>query len=205
MSDEPTRGEQTRQAVLASAIKRFAFTGYRSTSVADIARDVEVSSAAVYAYFPSKRALFDEAINQDAAELVRDALSDVAAGAFDYDWGRVLARLLSSLPRHPLATRVLAGEEGKTASRLIDLPAVREVREGLTRSLEQDQIDGRIRPDIAPDVIASGIEAILMSVLIAIVQVGGEPDPRRAGGLVAVLDAAVKPPAEATHRRRAKG
>ena len=43
------KGEQTRSTILDAAIVRFGRDGYRSTSVADIARDAGVSGTATYA------------------------------------------------------------------------------------------------------------------------------------------------------------
>ena len=63
----PTKGEQTRQAILDAAIARFGRDGYRATSVADIARDAGVGGTVAYAYFPNKEALFLAAIDEDAA------------------------------------------------------------------------------------------------------------------------------------------
>ena len=57
-----TKGERTRHALLAGAIRRFAADGYRATSLADIARDARVTPAAAYAYFANKEALFTEAV-----------------------------------------------------------------------------------------------------------------------------------------------
>jgi AcrR family transcriptional regulator len=44
-----SKGAQTRQAILRSAITRFGRDGYRSTSVADIARDADVGGTVAYA------------------------------------------------------------------------------------------------------------------------------------------------------------
>jgi AcrR family transcriptional regulator len=57
------KGEQTRQAILHAAIDRFGRDGFRSTSVADIARDAAVSGTLAYAYFPNKEALFLAAVH----------------------------------------------------------------------------------------------------------------------------------------------
>ena len=70
----PTKGEQTRQAILDAAIARFGRDGYRATSVADIARDAGVGGTVAYAYFPNKEALFLAAIDEDAAAVIHEGL-----------------------------------------------------------------------------------------------------------------------------------
>ena len=62
-----SKGAQTRQHILAAAIARFGRDGFRSTSVADIARDAGVGGTVAYAYFPNKEALFLAAVDEDAA------------------------------------------------------------------------------------------------------------------------------------------
>ena len=79
------RGEATRQAILRAAIERFGREGYRTTSVADIARDAEVGGTVPYAYFPNKEALFLAAIDTDAAGIISEGLATVATGSSG-DW-----------------------------------------------------------------------------------------------------------------------
>ena len=68
-----TKGERTRLRLLELAIERFGERGYRATSVSEIARAAGLTQAAAYAYFPSKEALFDAAVDADAAPLVEEA------------------------------------------------------------------------------------------------------------------------------------
>jgi len=188
------RGERTRAAILDSAVRRFAVGGFQGTAVSDVAREVELSSAAVYAYFANKRALFTEAVDHDASRLIERSFAEIGRGDFDFDWAQILLRLLSTLPEHPLARRVLAGEEGKSVDRLLDLPAVVDVRNRFATELRHGMARGVVRHDIDPEQIAAGVEGLIMSLLIAVVQVGGAPDPVRATGLLALLDAAISPP-----------
>ncbi len=51
---------ETHDEILATAARRFAFAGYKGTSLQDIARDVGCSKAAVLYHFPNKEAILTE-------------------------------------------------------------------------------------------------------------------------------------------------
>lgn len=185
------KGVRTRQAVLDEAIAQFAAVGRRGVSVSSIARQAGLTPSAVYVYFPSKQALFEAAVDADAGGLIADALPELLAGTFDGNFGQVFARLLSALSSHPLARRVLAGEEGTGAERLAQLPAELRLHEGLTAALRRGQREGTVRRDIDPELCAIGLESIVVALLIAILQTGGDSDPRTSAGVLAVLKASI--------------
>jgi TetR/AcrR family transcriptional regulator len=189
-----SKGVRTRQAVLDQAIAQFAAVGLRGASVSSIARQAGLTPSAVYVYFPSKQALFEAAVDTDAAGMIADAVPEILAGAFDGNFGRVFAQLLSSLPSHPLARRVLAGEEGTGAERLVQLPAELRLHDGLTAALRRGQREGTVRRDIDPELCAIGLESIVVALLIAILQTGGDSDPRTSEGVLAVLKASIYAP-----------
>ena len=188
------KGQRSRATLLELAIERFATLGYQATSLADICRAAGMSTTAVYAYFPNKEALFAAAIDADADGLIRDALGDVLAGEFSGDWATVLGNLLVALDSHPLARRVLAGEEGKSADRLLVLPAEAALRRGLADALAEGQRRGDIRDDVDAQQLAIGLETLVVSLLIAVLQTGGVADDERTAGVLAVLDAAIHAP-----------
>ena len=189
-----TRGEQTRRAILDAAIARFGRDGYRSTSVADIARDASVSGTLTYAYFPNKEALFLAAVDEDAAGTIAEGLSHlVEGGATVDDWRQgLLFTLLEALERHPLARRLLAGLEPEVTVRVLDIPALEEMRKAVTERLRADQVQGRVRGDIDPPVIADGIVAIVLSLLMSVVQLGPDAASPYAESVTAVFAAAVE-------------
>jgi AcrR family transcriptional regulator len=194
-----TKGVRTRQAILEVATAHFASAGRRGTTVPTIAREMGLTPSAVYTYFPTKQALFEEAVDADAAGLIADALPDILAGSFDGDFAAVFLRLLASLPAHPLARRVLSGEEGTGVERLVQLPSEKRLHGGLTRALAQGQIEGTVRSDIEPQVLAIGLETIVVALIIAVLQTGGGlPDSTTSAGVLAVLDAALRRPRHVT-------
>lgn len=190
-----TKGGRTRRALLDAAIVQFAAAGQRGASIPAIAREVGLTPSAVYAYFPSKQALFDAAMDADAAGLIGEALPDVLSGSFDGDFARVFRRLLRGLKDHPLAYRVLSGAEGSGAERLTVLPSEIRLHAGIATALRRGQRDGTVRADIDPDVVAIGLESVVTALLISILQVGGQSDPVTSEGVIAVLDAAIRAPA----------
>jgi AcrR family transcriptional regulator len=81
---------ETRGEILAAAARRFALTGYRGTSLQDIARDVGCSKAAVLYHFANKEAILTELMAPAIAVL--QALDDrIVAATGPADAQRVAA------------------------------------------------------------------------------------------------------------------
>lgn len=83
-SPEPprrTRGELTREAILAAAQNRFAGDGYERATIRAIATEAGVDPALVMRYFGNKESLFAEAVECDLALPAVKALALRDAGA----------------------------------------------------------------------------------------------------------------------------
>jgi AcrR family transcriptional regulator len=195
VADRYGKGERTRRALVAAAIQRFAVDGVKGVTLTDIARMVGVSPAAVYAYFPGKDALFTAAVDADAVGLIERAVPKLAEGRPVTDWTRLITVLLDGLAYHPLARRVLAGLEPEQTERLVGIPALVNLRDGIAHLVSAGQGSGEFRTDIDARLVADGLGTIIVALLIAILQTGGEPDQKRVDGVIAVLDAALKLPA----------
>ncbi len=189
------KGSRTRRAILDVAIRQFAVAGFRGTSVPGVAREVGVSASSVYTYFSTKQSLFEMAVDADVTALIVHALPDVLAGHFDGDFSLIFKKLVRNLAAHPLARRVLEGAEDTGAERLVVLPSELRLRRGIAEALRRGQGQGTVRRDIEPDVVAAGLEAIVISLLMSILQTGGLTDPGYTKGVFAVLDAAIRSPA----------
>ena len=173
-----TKGAQTRRAILAAAIARFGRDGYRATSVADIARDAGVGGTVAYAYFPNKEALFLAAVDEDAAGVIEEGVATVLDGPTSAAGTTTLIfTLVAAVERHPLARRLLAGLEPEVTPRVLEMPALNELRKACTELLRAGQAAGTVRPDIDPAVVANGIIALMLSVLMSVTQLG-QPDRR---------------------------
>jgi AcrR family transcriptional regulator len=188
------KGDRTRRRLLDIAIRRFAAEGYRRTSVSDIAREAGVTPATTYAYFAGKEALFEAAVDTDAASLINRAHERISGDTVRERWLPWIAFLVDELGNHPLASRVLGGGEPDVLPRLLDLPAIGALRAELARDLRKGQTSGEVRRDIDPDAIAMGIETFVLSLLMGYLQAGRGQSPERAAGVIAMFDAALKPP-----------
>jgi AcrR family transcriptional regulator len=193
-----TKGDRTRQALLAAAVVRFAREGYRRTSVADVCRDAGLSTTASYPYFANKEALFVAAVDDDVAGLIGDAVSLVVVDEQPEQWGRLLLRaLVTHLETHPLADRILRGLEPEFTMRLLHISALEELRKSVTALIGGQQLSGGVRRDIDAARTASGMVVIVISLLMATMQTGAggvAGYEQVAADVEAVLQAATRPP-----------
>lgn len=188
-----SKGARTRQAILAAAIARFGRDGYRTTSVADIARDANVGGTVAYTYFPNKESLFLAAVDEDAAGLIRTGL-DHLESVTDPEWRHTLLFYVAdAVNDHPLAKRLLAGLEPEVTERVLELPALADLRRAVTDRLRSEQAQGRVRADVDPELIGPGLVAIVLSLLMSIVQVGGGTALQYAAAVDAAIRSAVEP------------
>lgn len=196
MPPDPTssRGAQTRRAILTAAIDRFGRDGFRSTSVADIARDADAGGSLVYAYFSNKESLFLAALDEDAAGVIDEGVSALLAQPEAGRWRETLVlTLLDAVERHALARRVLSGLEPHVTHRMLEIPAMAELRKAVTERLRSDQAAGRIRSDLPAASIANGVVIIVISLLMSALQFGREGVTLHGPDVVAVLSAALDP------------
>ena len=191
------KGAQTRRAILDAAIIRFGREGYRATAVADIARDAGVSGTLVYAYFPGKEALFFAAVDEDAAGVIEEGLATVNGHVGVEDWRQLLIfTLVSAVERHPLARRLLAGLEPEVTVRVLEMPALAELRKASAERLRAGQLAGVVRADVDPVSVGNGIVAVILSLLMSLVQLGSEAAVTYGADVAALFTAALDPPAQ---------
>jgi AcrR family transcriptional regulator len=195
-----TKGAQTRQAILDAAIVRFGREGFRATSVADISRDAGVRGTVAYAYFPSKEALFLAALDEDAAAVIHEGLSHVIGSTSIEEWRQTLIfTLVDAVQRHPLARRVLAGQEPDVIDRVLEIPALAELRKACAEAIRAEQLRGTARTDIDPVAVGNGVVSIMLSLLMSVIQVGPETAVTYGTDVAAVFEAALgrlTPPSE---------
>jgi len=83
--------EPKQEALLAAAVGVFARYGYRKASMDEVARAAGVSRQGLYLLFADKEALFRKAVNFKLAQLLRSAMSALAAPGIPLD-----ARLIAA-------------------------------------------------------------------------------------------------------------
>jgi len=164
-----------------------------------------VGPTAAFAYFPNKEALFLAAVDADAAAMIEEALSKANATSNTREWRQAFfVGSVEALGRHSLARRLHAGLEPDFTGRVLDVPALTELRKALADRLRTDQLDGQVRPDIDVDEIANGVITISLSLLRSLVQLGDDATGIYAPGVAAVIEAAIDqaPPAASGRLRR---
>lgn len=92
------RGEDKRAAILRAGLARFARYGFRRTSMEDIAREADISRAAVYLHFKNKEEIF-RALAHQLQERALAAAQEVAAEVMPIEMRlrRILEAKMASL------------------------------------------------------------------------------------------------------------
>lgn len=190
-----SKGAQTRRAILDAAIVRFGREGYRSTSVADIARDAGVGGTVTYAYFANKEALFLAALDEDAAAVIEEGVSSILGTRGQFEWRTTfLLTLLEAIDGHPLTRRVLSGLEPHVTSHMLGIPALEELRKAVADRLRSDQLAGLVRADVDPVRVGNGAITITLALLMAVLQFGRDGLLAHGPDVLAVFEAALDAP-----------
>ena len=145
-------------------------------------------------YFPNKEALFLAAIDEDAAAVIQEGLFSVVGEPQIQDWRQTLVYTLAgAVTGHPLARRVLAGLEPEVTERVLEIPALAELRKACTERIRTEQLAGTVRPDIDATSIGNGVVSIVLSLLMSVVQVGSNAAVAYGTDVAAVFEAALSP------------
>jgi hypothetical protein len=89
---------------------------------------------------------------------------------------------------------VLAGQEPDVIDRVLELSAFTELRELLAALIAEEQRTGITRKDLDPQRAAIGIESIVLSITMALLQLKEPPNPERELGVAEILLAAFRAP-----------
>ena len=86
--------DETREAILTAARHLFLRYGPVKTSMADIARELRMSPANLYNFYPSRDAILEAVGTQDVNTLQRDIIEAIATTSGD--WARICAIFLTT-------------------------------------------------------------------------------------------------------------
>ncbi len=196
---DASKGERTRAAILTAAVARFAAEGFRRASIGDIARDVGITSGAVYRYFSDKEALFLAALDADTTalvDLVQVTFFDDLRATLAHDAPRLARRFTEALDHHPLAARALRGAEPMGPDRIQSLPHLRALRERVQVLVRDAQRAGVVRADVDAAQMALGFETIVLHQLAHLSTLDAAErgqEHERWTAIAAVLEAALRP------------
>ena len=184
----PAGGERTRQRILELAVRRFGDGGYRDTSLASIARDANITPAAIHPYFRTKRELFLAAASADIASLVVEARA--APDGEPFPWLHLMQFVVEHIEEHPLLTRVLDGDPAELVPAVLELPPLRSVSAAFADYVADGQAKGLIRSDVSAESIALGIETVALALLGGVARRSLGQAPARRAAVAQMLLAA---------------
>lgn len=177
----PPKGtrDDTRRDLLDAARRLFAHQGYAATTVREIADEVGITDAAIYAHFGAKQELLDALIEESGPQLLDrmgfefsrlsdEHPSDVLPEFFDKlvgEWERLQHReFISLLTREGLA----------------DVPEVLgQVRDRFRVHIERWQREGILRSDIPSDMLLWELITPLAAIRILHLNARAKPAERR--------------------------
>ena len=105
----------------------------------------------------------------------------------------MMRSLVTRMDEHPLARRIVSGLEPEFTMRLLDIPALTELRKGVAELMRSHQVSGQVRRDVDPVQMANGLVVIVISLLMATLQTGEAGLDLVAADVEAVLSAATRP------------
>ncbi len=183
-----TKGERTRQRLLSIAIKEFGARGYKDTSVSTLSRAADLTPAAAYAYFDDKQAFWEAAVAADLDAMKVEVGERVVTSnrpIIDTVFGT-----LDGLSSHPLIHRLLLEGSPADLQLFVEHDMFVRLKELLVLGLRQRREAGLLPTGADPELLAHGVETVLISFLLAMVRAGLEHDAARIDALVAVLQVA---------------
>jgi AcrR family transcriptional regulator len=142
---------ERRQAIIQTAIRLFAQTGFRGTTTRELAQAVGVSEPVLYQHFPSKSDLY-KAIIETLMERVDEAQWDGSGQPLsEYLTGLALGilRFYETNSDH-IRILIFSGLEGHELSRIFHDRHACHVFEALSRGFRQRMEAGDLRGDLDP-------------------------------------------------------
>jgi AcrR family transcriptional regulator len=151
------RPGHTRDDVLRQAIGLFNRRGYDAASISDLARELGVTKSAVFYHFDSKESMLAAALDE-ALDALSDAVADgeqAVGGSDAYDRLRSTVHAsVTILVQHLPAVTLLLRVRGNSPLEQQALQRRRDLDNRIAVLVQNAVQEGRLRGDIAPDVIS---------------------------------------------------
>jgi AcrR family transcriptional regulator len=162
------RTDRRRTEILEAAFDCFAKTGFRETTVADIAKRLRIGHGTIYRYFENKHQIFDQVV-QVVIERIATALAGEAPDAtsdlpgYRAQVQRIAEKLIDLLDSDPRATKILFIEASGVS------PELNQKMQGMWTLLGQvteaylvnGKQKGFLRQDLDTTVTALAINAMI--------------------------------------------
>jgi AcrR family transcriptional regulator len=188
---ETSKGARTRARLVDEGIMQFGANGYRHTSLAAVARNVGLTPAAAYPYFPAKHDLFLASADAAIGRLLADARK--TSGTSSTPWLTLFTEIVHAIPTHALVQRILSDEEPDLVRECLELPSMKALFEQVTQTVHAAQANGIIRTDLDPGVLALGLETVFLGQLLFRVRSGTPEADQRAAAVGSLLMALLLP------------
>ena len=161
-----TKGQQTRQRIVAEAAPIFNQRGYEGSSLTDLMRATGLEKGGIYRHFSSKEELAAEAFDYTWAEARQARLPEIDAGAGSIAW---LKQLIANFIERkapvaggcPLLNTAIEADDGNPILRERVNKALRAWIAQLQTVVADGQSRGEVRRDVDPKQVAAVIIAAL--------------------------------------------
>ncbi len=174
----------TRQKILSSATKLFSTQGYANTSLAQVAKEAQVSKALIFWHFASKEDLFRTALTDSLAPYSIDVL-EALSGLDEFEQiGKLVDVYFEFVSQNVYSVRFLLSlvvREEKNLDDVLDRTTelFRIYRNLLADILQTGREKGVFRTSVAPAADAALIMATLNGILVQGFALGGlQTDPK---------------------------
>lgn len=158
-----------RADILTIAARVFSTHGYTGATTRDIAREIGITEAALYRYFPSKQAIYSAILEERlaSADLVAPFEDAARAGDDVAVFGGLAHALLDTVEADPTYLRLMlfSALEGHQLARPFHEKRVRRLREFLTSYIERRASAGAFR-DVDPVLAARAFVGMVIDHLI---------------------------------------
>ena len=174
----------TRQKILSSATKLFSTQGYATTSLAQVAKEAQVSKALIFWHFASKDELFRTALTESLAPYSIDVLEQLSGLDEFGQIGKLIDVYFEFVSQNVYSVRFLLSlvvREEKNLNDVLDRTTelFRLYRNLLADILQTGREKGTFRESVDPAADAALIMATLNGILVQGFAVGSmQADPK---------------------------